>query len=75
MTFVYFWLVCGLLAFSLHLLQEYNKGKDGTIGGLVFDAFSAVLFGPVGLVIITGISLENAFGKYKDKVIIKGRKK
>lgn len=75
MTFVYFWLVCGVVSFTIYVIEEYSRGRDGKLDQLSIDLFSSCLFGPIGLIATLGILLESVFGKYKDEVIIKGRKK
>lgn len=66
MTFVYFWFVCGLISFVLHLVDDWSKGKDTVLRTLVCDLFWSCVLGFYGLIMMLRIG---------DKVIIKGRKK
>ena len=70
MTFVYFWLVCGLIGFAGYVFHRWNKGKDSKLDEVFCFAASSLACGPVGLCIVTAVLLGQV-----DKVIIKGRKK
>ena len=75
MTFVYFWLVCGLLGFAIDAINTWFKGQDTTLSTFTEKFFVYVLLGPISLaaelVSIVGCLIK----PYKKNVVIRGRKK
>ena len=70
MTFVYFWLVCGLLSFVGYTFHRWNCGKDIKLDELFCFTIWSLTCVRVGLCIIVAVLLDLV-----DKVIIKGRKR
>jgi len=75
MTFVYFWLVCGITSVLLMVLFDWIVGKDTTVRTITHNLLPCMVFGPIALVVSVVCLVEDVLGKRKDKVIIKGRNK
>jgi len=75
MTFVYFWLVCGLLGFAIHMVNTWFSGQDTTLSTLTEKLFVYILLGALSLLVELLAIVDYLIKPYKKNVIIKGRKK
>jgi len=75
MTFVYFWLVCGLIGFTIGLINTWFNGQDTILSTFSEKFFVYVLLGPISLAAELVSIVSCLIKPYKKNVIIKGRKK
>ena len=75
MTFVYFWLVCGLLGFTIDVTNTWFNGQDTILSTFAEKFFVYVLLGPISLAAELVSIVSCLIKPYKKNVIIKGRKK
>ena len=75
MTFVYFWLVCGLIGFTIDLINTWFNGQDTILSTFAEKFFVYVLLGPISLAAELVSIVSCLIKPYKKNVIIKGRKK
>ena len=75
MTFVYFWLVCGLLGFTIHIINTWFNGQDTILSTFAEKFFVYTLLGVLSLLVEVLAIVDHLVKPYKKNVIIKGRKK
>lgn len=75
MTFVYFWLVCGLIGFAINLINTWFKGQDTILSTFTEKFFVYTLLGVLSLLVEVLAIVDHLSKPYKKNVIIRGRKK
>lgn len=75
MTFVYFWLACGFLAFTIDVIDTWFKGQDTILSTFAEKFFVYIFLGPISLAAELVSIVSCLIKPYKKNVIIKGRKK